>query len=186
MSILRRTLSVFGALCLVSTNAVQAKPSDILRDKDSREIAIISEAVSPTQFTTGVLETTNFEELHSRNYLYYLNDYFEQDGKSLRVSIWLKGFNFGANQTKREKAVRLCSFMARPEVDKQYQGSFDEEQFGGQFALAFFKDLCDSPLKQVEAFEDCQARLSRSYLRWNQGIRPGCHREYDLEKSIAS
>ena len=187
--------SLFVAtVCFLATltPGVSASPKDIIRRPDSKEIAVVAEVTpsndprAPLELSTSVVETVNFEELHGRRYLYYLNDYFERqlDSKteSLRVSLWLKGFNFGTQQSKREKAMRLCAFMVRPEVNKTYAGSFAEEEYGAEFALDFFRELCESPLKQIEAFEDCQARLSRSYLPWGRTVRPACDKESEPVK----
>ena len=183
-----------AAVCFLTTltPSAGAGPKDILRRPNSREIAIVAE-VTPSEnphvsleLRTRVVETVNFEDLHSRRYLYYLNDYFEREANQktepLRVSLWLKGFNFGTQQSKREKAMRLCAFLVRPEVDKTYAGSFAEEEYGAEFALDFFRELCESPLKQIEAFEDCQARLSRSYLPWGRTVRPACDKESEPVK----
>lgn len=191
----RQILSVLTGLLWLGTGTLPATaaPKDILRKENTKELAVVAEVAPAAEgypyrlvLNTGVVETVNFEELHSRQYLYYLNDYFEHEAnkkeESLRVSLWLKGFNFGTQQTKREKAMRLCGFLVRPEVGKFYRGSFDETAYGEQFALDFFEDLCEQPLAQIEAFEDCQARLSRSYLRFSVyggSVRAACDLELE-------
>ena len=184
-------LTSVWVLLSFSSSTLASSP-DTPRRGQSKEIAIISEVKSPQnpdtslELTTGVVETVDFADLHSRRYLYYLNDYFERESdqktEPLRVSLWLRGFNFGTQQSKREKAMRLCAFMVRPEVNKRYVGSFDEVEYGAEFALEFFKELCTRPLEQIEAFEDCQARLSRSYLPWGRTIRPACDKETQSSK----
>ena len=176
----------FIALTAPTASGASSNRDPILveSERENRsQVNIVAEAVSPTQFATQVLsESPDFKNLYNHRYLYYMNTLFETENEeNLRVSIWLRGVDFNPTQNRAEKRLRLCGFLAQEGVTKTYRGSFDEEDFGPEFALAFFNDLCESPLKRLAAFEECQARQSRSYLRW-QEIKPACEFETTPKK----